>query len=93
MSLLCGTTRRFDSLLSRPTSLLSTSEFAVFYNIVFTQAMPQKVKQERLQVKKKKPQVLQNLNEVSVYTEETKFFFSFTKEKLWHETICAYVCL
>lgn len=29
ISLLCGTTRRFDSLLSRPTSSLSTSQFAV----------------------------------------------------------------
>lgn len=54
--------------------------------------MPQKVKQEKLQVKQKL-QVLQNLNDVSAYTEEMTFFFSFAKEKLWHETICAYVCL
>lgn len=83
--ILCAPVLHLDSV---PHSLQS----AVFYNIVFTQAMPQKVKQEKLQVKQKL-QVLQNLNDVSAYTEEMKFFFSFAKEKLWHETICAYVCL
>lgn len=83
--ILCSPVLHLDSV---PHSLQS----AVFYNIVFTQAMPQKVKQEKLQVKQKL-QVLQNLNDVSAYTEEMTFFFSFAKEKLWHETICAYVCL
>lgn len=76
------------------TSWLSTSQFAVcsflqysFYPSHATEGQAGKV------TSKKKLQVLQNLNEVSVYTEETKFFFSFAKEKLWHETICAYVYL